>query len=128
MTIASFSAGAFEGYAPALRALESSFRKAGLEISFHAHDSPLRGKMVSIRGESCNDIIKIICIEGDSPAQAVKDVARAVNCDRTRKSDLPSRPDIALTFGEVKLSPEGYQSVSDLFATLLRCAERRHPQ
>ena len=67
---------AFEGYTPALKALESSFRKAGLGIGFLADCPPGRGKVIHIREKA--RIVTTICIEGDSPAQAVKDVAGAV--------------------------------------------------
>jgi hypothetical protein len=86
MTIASFSTGAFRGYTPALEALESSFRKAGLGILFHLYDSPLQGRLIRIKNDTTNAIVKSVSIEGDSPAQAVKDVARAVNCDWTQKT------------------------------------------
>jgi uncharacterized protein YbjT (DUF2867 family) len=65
----------FEGYTPALKALERALRKAGMRITFLADVSPDLGKKVHIR--KSGKIIKTICIEGDSPAQAVKDVAGA---------------------------------------------------
>jgi hypothetical protein len=52
MTIASFSADAFEGYTSALRSLENSFRRAGLGISFYAYESPFGEKTVGIRNDS----------------------------------------------------------------------------
>jgi hypothetical protein len=67
---------AFDDYTPALKALERSLRKAGLGINFLADVSPTYGKNIHIRKQA--RIIKTICIEGDSPAQAVKDVAGAV--------------------------------------------------
>jgi hypothetical protein len=67
---------AFDDYTPALTALESSFRKAGLKISFLADYSPTHGKKIHIRKNA--KILKTIYIEGDSPAQALKDVAQAV--------------------------------------------------
>jgi hypothetical protein len=85
MAIASFSADFFEGYTSALRSLENSFRRAGLGISFYAYESPIGEKKVGIRNDS-NNIIKTVSIEGDSPAQAIKDVAQAVDCSWTRKS------------------------------------------
>jgi hypothetical protein len=67
---------AFKGYVDALRSLEASFREAGVPLSFYAFEAPLENKMVQIiRGKA---VIKTVCIEGDNPAQAVKDVAAAV--------------------------------------------------
>lgn len=67
---------AFEGYAESLRSLEEAFRKAGYMITFYAVNAPLGNKIVKIlKGKT---VLKTICIEGDSPAQAVKDVAAAV--------------------------------------------------
>jgi hypothetical protein len=66
----------FEGHAPSLKALESSFRKAGLKISFLADYSPTHGKKIHIMEKA--KVIKTIYIEGDSPAQTVKDVAAVV--------------------------------------------------
>jgi hypothetical protein len=63
----------FEGYTPALRALESSFRKAGLGINFLADASPTHGKKIHIRKNA--KIIESLSLEGYSPAQAVKTVA-----------------------------------------------------
>jgi hypothetical protein len=67
---------AFEGYAEPLRSLEESFRKAGIMITFFAINAPPGNKMIQIlKGKT---VLKTVCIEGDSPAQAVKDVAAAV--------------------------------------------------
>jgi hypothetical protein len=67
---------AFEHYEEPLRSLEKAFCKSGIMITFFAIDAPLGNKMVRIfRGE---EVIKTVCIEGDSPAQAVKDIAAAV--------------------------------------------------
>jgi hypothetical protein len=76
------SAPAFEGYTPALRALESSFRKAGLEVSFLGFECPPTGKKILIKYRG--KIVKTVVIEGDSPAQALKDVAAAMDCDWTK--------------------------------------------
>jgi hypothetical protein len=67
---------AFEGYANPLRSLEEAFNKAGTSVSFYAFVAPLGNKMVDIIRKSASR--KLVCIEGDSPAQAVKDVAAAV--------------------------------------------------
>jgi hypothetical protein len=66
----------FSPYTSSLQALESSFRKAGLKVSFLADCHPERGKKVHIKIDGL--LIKSIYIEGDSPAQAVRDVAAAV--------------------------------------------------
>jgi hypothetical protein len=66
----------FAGYTLPLEHLERSFRKAGLEISFLADCSPAQGKKIHIRRGG--RITTTICIEGDSVAQAIKDVAGAV--------------------------------------------------
>jgi hypothetical protein len=73
----SYDKPAFADYEPSLRALESSFKKAGVPVTFEAVVLPESGsRVVFIRN---NDrITKSIMIEGDSPAQAVKDVAEAV--------------------------------------------------
>jgi hypothetical protein len=66
---------AFTGYMTALRTLEEAFNMAGVGLSFHCLNFPVSGKTVIIgRGDTVNSI----SIEGDSPGQAVKDVAGAV--------------------------------------------------
>jgi hypothetical protein len=67
---------AFERYAEPLRSLEKAFRLAGTLITFFALDAPLGNKVVQILRDQ--KLVKTVCIEGDSPAQAVKDVAAAV--------------------------------------------------
>jgi hypothetical protein len=68
---------AFAAYEPSLRALESSFRKAGVSLSLEACLLPEGGgRIIFIRNDG--RIVKSLKIEGDSPAQAVKDVAAAV--------------------------------------------------
>jgi hypothetical protein len=67
---------AFRDYAKPLEKLEKSFNKAGLPIKFHAFVAPREIKMVRVTGG--NSPQKLICIEGGSPAQAVKDVAAGV--------------------------------------------------
>jgi hypothetical protein len=84
MRFSPLSKEAFEGYTPALRALESSFRKAGLGISFLGFDSPVRGKVVCVKADG--KIVNSVTIEDDNPAQAIKNVAQAVDCSWTRKS------------------------------------------
>ena len=68
---------AFAEYTPSLRLLENSFRKAGVPLTFVANILPEgKGKVIFIkldgRAKGCRSI------EGDSPAQAVKDIAEAV--------------------------------------------------
>jgi hypothetical protein len=66
---------AFKDYLTPLRNLEKSFKAAGLNIEFNAFiNSEMRviGIIYDGRPKNC------IAIEGDSPAQAVKDVAAAV--------------------------------------------------
>ncbi|MDR0583583.1 MAG: hypothetical protein LBG57_04450 [Treponema sp.] len=66
---------AFTGYMTALRTLEEAFNMAGALVSFHCRNSPTFGKNILIKkGNAAN----VISIEGDSPVQAVKDVAAAV--------------------------------------------------
>jgi hypothetical protein len=76
----------FKDYTPALRLLERSFRRAGLGISFEGFDCPPTGKKVLIR--HLGQVVKTVTIEGDSPAQALKDIAQAMDCDWT-KSGFP---------------------------------------
>jgi len=68
---------AFAEYEAPLRQLENAFQMAGLNVSFRCFVTPLNSKMVDVlyRNKSRN---KFLCIEGDSPAQAVKDVAAGV--------------------------------------------------
>jgi hypothetical protein len=74
---------AFEGYAPALEDLESSFQRAGCDFSFHGVVLPVAGKTIRILSDGV--VFKSVSIEGDSPVQAIKDVAQAVNCNWARK-------------------------------------------
>ena len=67
----------FQAYEKPLLKLEKSFNKAGLPIRFHAFADPFGNKMVRVTGGGSAQ--KIICIEYDSPAQAVKDVAAGVS-------------------------------------------------
>ena len=68
---------AFAEYDPSLRALERSFRQAGVPVTFEPVVLPESGsRVVFIRNNG--RITKSQQIEGDSPAQAVKDVAAAV--------------------------------------------------
>jgi hypothetical protein len=66
---------AFEGYEEPLKLLEEAFNRAGIPVKFYAFEAPLKNKMVRIY---LNLQVKTICIEGDSPAQALKDAAEAV--------------------------------------------------
>ncbi|MDR1250023.1 MAG: hypothetical protein LBK63_12055 [Treponema sp.] len=66
---------AFEGYTAALGALEKAFNMAGIPVLFRCLYSPVFGRTVLMKkGEA----LRSISIEGDSPAQAVKDIAAAV--------------------------------------------------
>ena len=64
-----------ENYGKPLALLEQSFKEAGLNVEFEC-EAGKHGKMVSIyRG---GFLQKMVSIEGDSPAQAVKDIAEKV--------------------------------------------------
>ena len=66
---------AFAGYMTALRSLEEAFNMAGVPVSFHCLNTSAFGKTVVIKnGKTATNI----SIEGDSSAQALKDVAKAV--------------------------------------------------
>jgi len=82
MTINEWNTAAFQDYAKPLEKLEKSFNEAGLPLAFHALVDPFGNKMIRVMSVNPNNKIirnsKIICIEGDSPAQAVKDVAAGV--------------------------------------------------
>jgi hypothetical protein len=68
---------AFAGYEVPLRFLENAFNSAGLLIKPRCFVAPANNKMVDVLTEK-NYRLKLVCIEGDSPAQAVKDVAAGV--------------------------------------------------
>jgi hypothetical protein len=65
----------FAGYITALRTLEEAFNLAGVPVSFYCLNSSAFGKTVIIKMMNATNNISI---EGDSPGQAVKDVAKAV--------------------------------------------------
>jgi hypothetical protein len=68
---------AFAEYDPSLRALESSFRKAGVALVFEPCLLPEdSGRIIFIRNNG--RVVKSLMLEGDSLAQTVKDVAAAV--------------------------------------------------
>jgi len=67
----------FTDYEASLRSLEEAFNLAGLPISFYCSVDPLGNKMVEATNKK-KKRINLICIEADSPAQAVKDVAAGV--------------------------------------------------
>ena len=69
---------ALQDYEVPLTLLEEAFRAAGRHVKFVLFMAPLENKMVEItcRNERWK---KLVCIEGASPAQAVKDVAAAVS-------------------------------------------------
>ena len=69
----------FADYAESLRLLEEAFNKAGTPVSFFACVIPSYNKTIEItRIYRKTAAHKIVSIEGDSPAQAVKDVAAVV--------------------------------------------------
>ena len=68
---------AFAEYKDSLFLLEKTFILAGLFISFRCFVDPLNNKMVDVTNKN-KTRNRLICIEGDSPAQAVKDVAAGV--------------------------------------------------
>ena len=74
----SYDKPAFAGYARPLRALERSYRKAGVPLTLEAGVLPGGGRIIYIMYE--RRVAKSLMIEGGSPAQAVKDVAAAVDC------------------------------------------------
>jgi riboflavin synthase alpha subunit len=67
----------FEGYADALGQLELSFRSANVPVKFYLFVAALNNKMVEITYKNRKPK-KLVCIEGDSIAQAVKNIAAAV--------------------------------------------------
>ncbi|MDR2785053.1 MAG: hypothetical protein LBB83_03970 [Treponema sp.] len=68
---------AFTEYKEALSHLEAAFHSAKVPVRFLLFVAPLDNKMVEITFNPGGGK-KLVCIEGDSPAQAVKDVAAAV--------------------------------------------------
>jgi hypothetical protein len=62
-------------YIEPLRLLEQSFIAAGLNIEFYLRYDNAVGKFIVI-DYNCHGHIR--CIEGDNPAQAVKDIAEVV--------------------------------------------------
>jgi hypothetical protein len=66
----------FKDYLLPLRFLEKSLRAAGLDIEFRAVAAESGMKWIEIRHEGKSPFA--VCIEGDNPAQAVKDVAAGV--------------------------------------------------
>jgi hypothetical protein len=75
MIISDYARKAFNGYLGPLAYLEQSFTEAGLDVVFRGIYTANGGKRVVLRnGRS----IRVVSIEGDSPAQAVKDVAEKI--------------------------------------------------
>jgi len=64
-------------YARPLQKLEKAFNKAKLPVALHVFVTPHGNKMVEITYKNQKQR-KLLCIEGDNPAQAVKDVAEEV--------------------------------------------------
>jgi hypothetical protein len=67
---------AFAEYEASLYSLEKAFNFAGLPVKFYCFVAPLGNKMVDVADKNSRN--KVICIEGASPAQAIKDVAAGV--------------------------------------------------
>jgi len=77
MTINAPDTAAFFEYAKPLEELERAFNAAGLHIAFHLFVHPSFGeKVIAVTGGFSSQ--KLISIEADSPAAAVKDVAAGV--------------------------------------------------
>ncbi|MDR1128843.1 MAG: hypothetical protein LBL20_05985 [Treponema sp.] len=76
MKASQYARRAFEPYLESLETLEKSFRQAGLDIVFRGIYTDNGGKRVEILRSGLSD--RVVSIEGDNPAQAVKDVAGAV--------------------------------------------------
>ena len=75
---------AFQEYIKPLEKLERKFNKAGIPVKLRAFIAPRRNKMVMVETTYTNQklsqrFMHLICIEGASPVQAVKDVAAEVN-------------------------------------------------
>jgi len=68
---------AFAEYEEPLRQLENAFNLAGLPVSFRCFVDPLNNQMVDVTNKN-KTRNNLICIEADSPAQAIKDVAARV--------------------------------------------------
>jgi ABC-type branched-subunit amino acid transport system substrate-binding protein len=76
MKVSNYARGAFEPYLESLETLEKSFRQAGLDIVFRGIYTDNGGKRVEILRSGMSG--RLVSIEGDSPAQAIKDIANAV--------------------------------------------------
>ena len=68
---------AFTEYGASLKQLEDAFNLAGLPIAFTCILDDSKQKIVEVSKQKKNTI-RYIYIEGDSPAQAIKDVAKGV--------------------------------------------------
>jgi len=66
----------FRVYKEPLEALEEAFNATGMNIRFYAFIDPAYGKVIKVEGGFASQ--KNICIEADSPAMAIKDVAAKV--------------------------------------------------
>jgi hypothetical protein len=77
MRIAPAAVSDFAEYRKAFTSLEQALRYAGNEVEFYCYIGD-RGKMVEISEYNTLSILEEICIEGDSPVQALKDVFAAV--------------------------------------------------
>jgi hypothetical protein len=76
MTVDENHADDFDKYVEPLEALEKAFNAAEMHIRFHATVDPAYGKVIKVIGDFASQ--KIICIEADSLAAAIKDVAARV--------------------------------------------------
>lgn len=76
MTIEPGSVALFTDYTPSLELLENTFQSTGMQIDFVCATTPGNQKYVHILYNGRTNAKQYI--EGDSPAQAIKDVAMAV--------------------------------------------------
>jgi hypothetical protein len=76
MKVSHYARRAFEAYLEPLETLEKSFRQAGLDIVFRGIYTGNGGKRVEILRSGRAG--RVAPIEGDSPAQAIKNIACAV--------------------------------------------------
>lgn len=76
MKVTNYARQAFGPYLESMETLEKSFRQAGLDITFRGIYTGNGGKRVEILRSGFS--AGLIFIEGDNPAQAIKDIANAV--------------------------------------------------
>jgi hypothetical protein len=76
MKVSNYAESAFKDFLTPLEALEKAFREAGVDITFRGIYTGNGGKRVEILRYGLSD--RVVSIEGDNPAQAIKDVAGAI--------------------------------------------------